>query len=297
METQLIRQRSPVQIGPASDPLQAAEKTHKNTLRILKILRDREYPSVLTTKFPDMLCDPAYLRALDGLPLVVQCSLSSVNPGILRRLEPGAPSLPERLKALETLNEAGAVPMLRLWPYASDLAGSAEDIGQLLALAHDSGVKRILCNPLKLYHSGGCRERINQALGRDYLTTTSLRYVNGGLFSVASYPDQIRELQKLNQLCRLHGLDLLTCDDFIHTRAWRDCCGVGDLPGFHPSPWAYYLRGYVINQLTSFEEYMGDLPCPWRTEFEEEWNKGRLSRALPELTFHEEDKTYSRLEI
>jgi hypothetical protein len=209
----------------------------------------------------------------------------------LRRLEPGAPTIKERLGALAHLHEAGVHVQLRLWPYAPDLAG---DLPGLLRAVKDAGVRTVLANPLKLYHHGG-REGINRALGRDYMATSPIRYVNGGVFSIASFEDQKREMGRLADLCRSLGMDMLSCDDWPHVRNWRDCCGCGDLPGFKPSPWAYYVRGHVIGDHTDFETYMSGHDCPFAAEFEQEWNDGKLSRAVPGLQFHEEDKTYSSM--
>ena len=290
MEQQLIEQRSPVQIGPASDPLQAIEREKKVTFRVLRILQDREYPCVVTTKFPGQLCRPEYLRAIEGLPLAVQCSVSTADPAILERLEPGAPPLTERLEALAQLHEAGVHVMLRLWPYVPDLAG---DVAGLLRASKDAGVRTVLANPLKIYHNGG-REGINRALGRDYMASSPLRYVNGGLFSIPSFEDQKREMASLAELCRSLGLEMLSCDDWPGTRGWRDCCGCGSLPGFKPSPWAYYVNGHRITEHTDFETYMAGHDCPWHAEFEKEWNSGKLAKAVPELIFHDKDKTYTR---
>jgi DNA repair photolyase len=291
MERALIDQRSPIQIGVSADPLQPAEKQFHVTLRVLKILQDKEYPCFVTTKCPTQLTEPRYLDAIEGLPLAVQCSVSTEDPAMLQRLEPGAPSLEERMAALDTLNEAGVHVQLRLWPYIPDLAGNLEI---LLGMAHVVGVKDVLCNFLKVYHAGGTSQKINEAVGRDYLKTTHLDYRNAGLFKIASYVDQIRELSYLRDICRTFGLNLLTCDDFIHTRNWGDCCGVGKYPGFTPSPWAYYVNGWRINEHTTFEEYISSYDCPWHDEFQAEWNKGKLARSVSGLRFNEQDKTYSR---
>ena len=186
---------------------------------------------------------------------------------------------------------AGVHVQLRLWPFAEDLAGNLD---RLFAAAHDAGVKTVLCNPLKIYHNGG-QAALNDALGADYLAETHIKFVNGGVFSIASYPDQMRALRRALRLCRAHSLDLLPVT-FIRTRNWCDCCGVGGIPGFHPSQWAYYVRGHVISDHTSFETYMSGLDCPWHAEFEQEWKKGKLARALPDVVFHPEDQTYSRIE-
>jgi len=293
MERQLIDQRCPVQLGVSSDPLQPAEREHRVTLRVLKILADFEYPTVITTKFPDQLIEADHLRELDAMPLVVQCSISSVDEALLGRIEPGAPSLAQRLEALRVLADAGAHVQLRLWPFASDLCG---DVARLLAMVKDTGVRTVLANPLKVYHAGGIRESINKAIGRDYLAATSLRYENHGLFDVPCHKDLSRELSQLRDLCRQFGLNLLNCDDCTG-RNWQSCCGVDGLPDFENiAKWAYFVNGYRITQYTDFETYMRGHDCPWHDEFNQEWNKGKLSESIPELIFHKEDKTYSRLE-
>jgi len=291
MERALIVQRSPIQIGVSSDPLQPIEKQYHVTLRVLKILQDRQYPTVITSKFPGQLTESRYLEAIVGLPLAVQCSVSTQDQVLLKRLEPRAPNLPDRIAALQTLSDAGVHIQLRLWPYIPDLAGNLDE---LLGMAHDAGVKDVLCNFLKVYHAGGTCTKINEAIGRDYLKSTYLSYRNAGLFKIASYEDQIRELTRVQDSCRRLGLNLLTCDDFIGTRVWQDCCGVGKYPGFEPSPWAYYVNGWRITDHTSFQEYITNYDCPWHDEFESEWNKGKLARSIPGLIFNEEDKTYSR---
>ncbi len=295
MERELIDQRCPVQIGVNSDPLQPIEKTHKVTLRTLRILQDREYPSIITSKYPSRLLEPEYLRTLSGLPLAVQCSISSEDPAMLARLEPRAESWERRLEALRTLHEAGVHVILRLWPFIPDLSA---DLNNLLARARDAGVETVLANFLKIHHAGGCAQRINEAIGRDYLASTRLNYVNGGVFSIAAFQDQVRELLKLGAVCRRYDLDLLSGDDFIHTRNWRCCCGTDGLPGFeNTAKWAYYVNGWRITQHTTFEEYMRGHNCPWNAEFEQEWNKGKLERALPEIVFNRDDKTYTRLKL
>lgn len=292
MEKQLIKRRTPIQIGVNSDPLQPMEKSHRVTLRTLKLLRDREYPTVITTKFPNRLTEPEYFRILDALPLVVQCSISSEDPAMVKSLEPGVPSPEERLEALRALSDAGVHVQLRLAPYAPDISGNME---RLLNQAGSVGVKIIQCGPLKVYHRQG-RQQLNKALGYDYLGTSSLRYENCGVFSSVSLEEQKTYMRPLEELCRELGLDLLSCDDVTRHRNWRCCCGVGGLPGFERVvKSAYFMNGWRISQHTDFETYMQGHNCPWHAEFEQEWNKGKLERALPELIFNKEDKTYSRM--
>jgi hypothetical protein len=72
-------------------------------------------------------------------------------------------------------------------------------------MAHDVGVNDVLCNFLKVYHAGGTSQKINETIGRNYLKTTHLNYCNAGLFKIASYEDQLRELSHVRDLCRTFG--------------------------------------------------------------------------------------------
>ena len=78
--------------GPTSDPLHSVELEARSTVKILKIFGKWGYPSIITTKFPGVLTRPEYLQALDGLPLVVQCSVSSDRTPTSSRLWPAAKS-------------------------------------------------------------------------------------------------------------------------------------------------------------------------------------------------------------
>lgn len=292
MERQLIDARSPVQIGHASDPLQPAERTHQITFKTLRILADHDYPTIITTKWPGLLTEDPYLALLGEIPLAVQCSISSEDPATLGILEPHAPTWKRRLAALETLTGVGATCILRLWPFIPDLAGNLE---ALLAAAYDAGIRMVQANFLKLFNAGRDKDRFRNALGYDYAASSCLNYEHRHNFKIASPAMQEHEIRQLEEICSEIGLEVLTCDDWTGTRAWRSCCGVDGIPGFKPAPWAYYVNGWKITEHTSFEEYMAGLDCPWHDEFKMEWERGRLEKAVPGLVFHSDDLTYSRL--
>lgn len=292
MERQLIEERYPVQIGHASDPLQPIEKQHHVTLKTLKILRDFDYPTIITTKYPGLLTEDPYLSVIDGLSLAVQCSISSEDLAMLSILEPNAPSWKRRMAALETLSGSGVHVILRLWPFMPDLAGNLEI---LLASAYDAGVRTVQANFLKLFNAGRDRQRLRDALGYDLPDNSCMEWEQRGNFRIATPDSQAREIGQLEEICHRIGLEVLTCDDWTGTRAWRDCCGVCEIPGFHAAPWAYYVNGYKIREHTSYDEYMAGSDCPWHEEFLMEWNRGRLAGAVPGLVYHSNDQTYSRM--
>lgn len=291
MESQLIEMHSPVQIGHASDPCQPRERTHRITLKTLRILKDREYPTILTTKYPNLLTEDPYLATIDGLPLAVQCSISTEDEAMLHVLEPNAPSWRRRLAALETLSGSGANVILRLWPFIPDLVGNLE---VLLTSAYDAGVQTLQANFLKLFDAGNDRHRFRQSLGYDLPDNSCMSWEHRHNFRIASLDSQKREIAKLEAMCHDIGLEVLTCDNLTGTRAWRSCCGIDGLAGFKPTPWAYYVNGHRITDHTAYEDYMKGIDCPWDAEFRMEWSGGRLAKAIPGVEFHVEDNTYSR---
>lgn len=288
MEAKLIDQRSPIQIGVLSDPLQPLERQHHTTLRVLKILKDHSYPTILVSKFVDRLTKPEYLAAIDGLPLVVQCSISSGDPAMIKRLEPGAPSLKDRMEALQKLHEAGVIVQLRLWPYIPQIEG---DLELLPMKALDVGCSDVLANCLKVYHAGGCGQRLQEALGRD----VTHGMVNYGVYKAPSYVDQLRDFQYLQNLCRTLGLNLYSCN-FPEARGWQSCCGVEKYKGFEGiARWGYYVNGYRIQQHTSFEEYIKDIngmDCPFEADLKSMWDHGKLAN-IHGILFNSYDLTYS----
>ena len=291
MERALINMRSPVQIGHASDPCQPAERSHKITLKTLQILADFEYPAIITTKFPGLLTEEPYIGLIDKFPLVVQCSISSEDSAMLGLLEPNAPTWRKRLAALETLAGTGATCILRLWPFIPDLCGNLE---VLLAAAYDAGIRTVQANFLKMFNSGRDKDRFRKVLGYDYAAESCLNYEQRHNFKIPSPDVQLSEIIQLEEICADIGLEVLTCDDWTGTRAWRSCCGIDGVKGFKAAPWAYYVNGYRIQDHCSFGEYMKGLDCPWHEEFKSEWEAGKLARALPDVIFHPEDGTYSR---
>ena len=183
--------------------------------------------------------------------------------------------------------------MLRLAPYAPDLVG---DVESLLARACEAGVRVVQAGPLKVYHANGSRQHLNEALGYDYLKDTALAYENCGVFSAITLTEQRNHVAQLERVAADLDMEVLTCDDVSGTRAWRCCCGTDGLEDFEAiAEWAYFVNGYRIEDRTDFETYMRGHDCPWHDEFSEEWNSGKLERALPELIFNQDDKTYDRM--
>src|SRR5271157_3956286 len=74
---QFLRRRVPVHFGGMSDPFQHAERTFQVTRKYLEVLRDFQYPTVISTRSPMAAADP-YLGLLTEMKsVVVQFSFTS----------------------------------------------------------------------------------------------------------------------------------------------------------------------------------------------------------------------------
>jgi DNA repair photolyase len=99
---------APVNIGSATDAYQPIERELKITRRVLEVLTRARHPFVIVTKSAlverdlDLLVPAAQSRLA-----AVFVSLTTLDAGLARRLEPRAASPQRRLRAIETLARAG----------------------------------------------------------------------------------------------------------------------------------------------------------------------------------------------
>ena len=105
--------RDRIIIGSVYDPYQPAEETYELTREILYILRDRGYPVHILTKSPLILRD---LEILSDMNSIVTFTIISLKPGIVEYFERIAPSVTERLEAIQELSENGIITGVALIP-------------------------------------------------------------------------------------------------------------------------------------------------------------------------------------
>jgi DNA repair photolyase len=129
---------APVHLSNSTDPLQPLEQEHRHTLFVLERLaehRNRFTTVTLLTKNPAALMDDRYIQALHRLavlpsdhpqcswfdanghpPLRLECSLAFCNDEHRKLLDPAAPSVESRMKALRFLRKKGFPIFLRIDP-------------------------------------------------------------------------------------------------------------------------------------------------------------------------------------
>lgn len=108
-----------IALGANTDPYQPSERNTRLTRRILRVLGEHQHPVSIVTKSPDVLRDLDVLAPMAEQNLVsVMISVTTLDSGLKRCLEPRAPSGRKRLEAIAGLAEKGipvgvlAAPMI-----------------------------------------------------------------------------------------------------------------------------------------------------------------------------------------
>ena len=128
--------REPIAIGTATDPYEPAESQYKLTRRILKVLREFENPASITTKGVLVRRDVDVLQELSKVAEVrVTFSVGSIDEGVWKLMEPGAPNPLARLEAMQFLVESGITAGVMMAPLLPGISDSSENIDAVASAA------------------------------------------------------------------------------------------------------------------------------------------------------------------
>lgn len=112
----IMSQKVPLRIGSMSDSFMKMDTKYGVTKELLKVLSFYDYPHIIFTR-SDLVADDAYMSLLRKDLCSVQFSISGNNEKLTKAIEPGAPSVTARLKALKKLNENGFWTTVRINPF------------------------------------------------------------------------------------------------------------------------------------------------------------------------------------
>ncbi len=143
---------TPIVIGTATDPYQPAERQFLLTRRVLEAFRGfRGLTLSITTKSSLVARDVGLLVELSRRHEVsVNFSLASVDPVLLRQLEPRTPLPHARLRALHTLSEAGIEAGVLIAPILPGLTDSWTSLANVMEAAREAGARFVVGMALRL---------------------------------------------------------------------------------------------------------------------------------------------------
>jgi DNA repair photolyase len=151
--------RRPIVIGTATDPYQPAERRFGLTRRILETLaRQRGIAVEIITKSPLVTRDiPVLQRIAEHNYVGVNISLATLDPLLIRKLEPRTPIPQARLRALKTLRRAGIDAGLLIAPILPGLTDGRRALSRLVEAGRRNGAQWAMGGALRL--GPGARRR------------------------------------------------------------------------------------------------------------------------------------------
>jgi DNA repair photolyase len=116
-----------VWVSGVCDPYQPLEAKYKLTRQCLEILAHNNWPVTVQTRSPLVLRDLDILK--DGKDFEVGLSVTTADEGIRKIFEPNAPSIKQRVRALDELHQAG----IRTYAMIAPILPNAESLAEILA--------------------------------------------------------------------------------------------------------------------------------------------------------------------
>lgn len=120
------KRRGRVWVSGVCDPYQPLEAQYRLTRQCLEILVHNSWPVIIQTRSPLVLRDLDILR--EAPDVEVGLSVTTADDAIRKLFEPGAPPIPDRIRALGELHDAG----IRTYAMIAPVLPGAEGLADLL---------------------------------------------------------------------------------------------------------------------------------------------------------------------
>lgn len=265
----LIENRVPLHIWGNSDPFSFFESKYEISYEILKLLKEYEYPFILSTK-SDTLAKELYLSLLKECKYKkIQVSLISINK-ILNKLEPWT-TVEKRLNLIKTLSENGIDVIVRLQPFIIWL--SNKNLKGYVKKIKEIGAKAITLEFLKLtvFQNEGVKKlynNISNILKYDiieYYRNPKNARSTGSDFEL--YPEKkIEYVKKLKRYCKEFWLELYLADNELRSYGdWPICCGIKE-----GEPWFEWVLGTNTSRALFIAKEKGEVS--FFDIYKEEWD-------------------------
>jgi DNA repair photolyase len=226
---EFLQRRVPIQLGGLQDAFPLREAESGVTLRIMQILRNENYPTIISTKGNAFLGGP-YLNALKGMNLVFRISAAGVSEQIRPYVERKCELFDQTLKKIDILSRQGISTALRIQPVFPGFEQTALDMATRAA---EAGVKQVTFEYLKLPS-----ETIRTSLitAKETLGYDVVRHMTKlGLTKIGPDWALTRDVKRpfvraARGHCKALGIAFGAGDtEFIHWSDGSGCCGSSDL--------------------------------------------------------------------
>jgi DNA repair photolyase len=138
------RVKGVVGTGSMNDPYMPLEKEVNLTGRALQVIARYRFPVHIVTKSDLVLKDLRTLREINQVYAAVSFTITTADDELGKKLEPGAPLVSERLRAMRVLDENGILTGVTMMPILPFIEDNEENITQIVTLAHANGASYII---------------------------------------------------------------------------------------------------------------------------------------------------------
>jgi DNA repair photolyase len=136
-------------LGTNTDPYQPIEREHRVTRSVLEVLAECNHPLAITTKSNLVVRDLDILAPMAKRGLAKVCvSVTTLDRGLARAMEPRAPTPTRRLEAIAALSAAGVPTAISCSPMIPGLTD--HEMEALLAAGARHGAAEAGCIPVRL---------------------------------------------------------------------------------------------------------------------------------------------------
>jgi DNA repair photolyase len=261
---EFLHARVPIQLGGMQDPFSPWERQHGVTIRLLEVLRDWDYPTIISTKGDLWLADP-YAKLVGTMNTYVRVSAAGIEEERRSKVDVGCGSFESVLQRITRGRNAGIQVALRIQPVVPGSEAAALEMAERAAA---SGAMQVSFEYLKMPSEDLPREsaRLQRATGRDVWTVMKERGVTRvGRDYTLTAESKLAFLTSAKAVCRRRGVWFGAGDtEFIPCSDGAGCCNGSSLFLKRSRSFAANLVGVIASRATGELIRFRDLEQFWR---------------------------------
>jgi DNA repair photolyase len=226
---EFLARRVPLQFGGMQDPFSPMERLHGVTARTLDVLREHDYPTLISTK-GSLVVEPDYLSRLSDMNVSVRVSAAGLDERHRPAIERDCHSYSEVLRIIQRLASNGIPTTLRLQPI---IPGQEQAALKMLTQASAAGVRHVSLEFLKLTVESRDRtaDSLSRILGydlRSYMNARGAMRVGPDFTTGTSH--KLQFLAEAKNLARSCNVTIGAGDtELIHLSDGDGCCNGASL--------------------------------------------------------------------
>ena len=249
---EFVARRQPIHFGGMSDPFSPSELKWRASLELMRVLADRRYPTVISTK-SDILGRDEYLRELKRGNFNVQISLSSTDNKLIARVDRGTPGPKRLVSMVRRLANEGIPVTCRVQPVLPTREGDVEDVIRMCA---EAGARHVATEHLKLAveKTWGGTQVLSDALGLNVIRYFKAHAATRvGREWVLPVEQRLENVVRFRNISHALGLTFGAADNDLLPLSDGNCCcsGIDFFKGFGSFFSANYLT--AIRKSSSLE--------------------------------------------